>query len=51
MITSISKLFSTVQDVAHNDAEAVAVLTVLFGSGRVSTLSRRRPAKRSPARR
>jgi hypothetical protein len=34
--TSLSNVIRTVQDSARSDAEAVAVLTVMLGSGRVA---------------
>jgi hypothetical protein len=34
--TSLSNVVRTVQDCARSDAEAVAVLSILLGSGRVA---------------
>lgn len=34
--TSLSNVIRTVQDCSRSDAEAVAVLSILFGSGRVA---------------
>ena len=42
MIRSLAEVISSVQDIARNDVEAVAVLTVLLGTGRVSLLRKRR---------
>jgi hypothetical protein len=36
VITPLANVIRTVQDCAHSDAEAVAVLSVLLGSGRVA---------------
>ena len=47
MITSFAKIISTVQDSSRSDAEAVAVLAVLVGSGKVSFIRRKRRGLRS----
>ena len=43
MITSLAQVISNVQDAANNDVEAVAVLTVLLGAGRIREAPRHRP--------
>jgi len=46
MITSLAEVFSSVQDSSRNDREAVAVLTVLLGAGRITTVRKRRRLRR-----
>ena len=36
VITPLANVVRTIQDCAHSDAEAVAVLSILLGSGRVA---------------